>query len=109
MTKLEHLKRSGELLKKIVRCRRKIGRKGTGKKTTERMISTMAIIEHFLPEIKSFDRMQAWISRNGFRSNVEELIPSNKQIWMKELNELVREGDFLQGRTVRKNEIIFNQ
>lgn len=68
------------------------------------MMKTIASIRYLLPQINNFDRMQNWIAQKGVQINICELIPSNKPHWKQELQQLVNDGNFLQGRPVAKTE-----
>jgi hypothetical protein len=46
--------------------------------------------------------MQNWIAQKGMQVNINELIPSNKTHWKTELQQLIAQGNILQGRQVNK-------
>jgi hypothetical protein len=66
------------------------------------MMKTMASIGYLLPQINNFDRMQNWIAQKGMQVKIIELIPSNKLAWKTELQNLIAQGNILQGRAVNQ-------
>lgn len=108
MTKLDHLKASRQFLHKVVNYRKSLIRLNHGKHATESMMKTMASIGYLLPQINNFDRMLNWISQKGMQVNILELIPSNKPTWKTELQNLITEGNILQGRVVNQQQNTVN-
>jgi hypothetical protein len=102
MTKLDHLKACRQFLNKVVNYRRTLIKLNAGKHASENMMKTMASIRYLLPQINNFDRMQNWIAQKGMQVNINELIPSNKTHWKTELQQLIAQGNILQGRQVNK-------
>jgi hypothetical protein len=100
MTKLDHLKACRLFLHKVVNYRKSLIRLNHGKHASESMMTTMASIGYLLPQINNFDRMLNWIAQKGMQVKILELIPSNKTTWKTELQNLITEGNILQGRLV---------
>lgn len=109
MNKLDHLKAATRLIDKIVSHRRYLHRtQKEGKPLTLNMQKTIVEIEYYKPTLwKSFDRMMCWLGQSRVKRNLEELIPSNKETWKTQLQSLIMEGNFLQGRTAKQTKIEF--
>ena len=107
MNKLQHYKMTKLYLRKVMNYRKNLLRLSKGKNATENMIKTIASIDYMLGTIKSFDRMMNYISQKKVQNNIIELIPSNKPGWKVELEHMVFEEQFLQGKVAKQNEINF--
>lgn len=109
MTKLDWLKAAKQLIDKITNHRRYLHRTHKeGKPLTLSMQKTLLEIDYHKPVIyQSFDRMMNWMGQVRVKKNLEELIPSNKECWKTELQALIMEGNFLQGRVAKQSKIEF--
>lgn len=107
MNKLQHLKTCKTYLRKVMKCRRNLLRLGYGKPENPELIKTMSEIDYYLGTIDSFDRMMNYISQQGVKLRIFEIIPKNKNIWRDEYDKLVLHGMILQGKITRQKELAF--
>ena len=82
-------------------------RQGYGKPENPELIKTMSEIDYYLGTIDSFDRMMNYISQQGVKLRIFEIIPKNKNIWRDEYENLVFHGMILQGKITRQKELAF--
>ena len=92
MNKLEHLALCKTYLRKVVAHRRFLSKNKHSKPLTKTMIDTMRHIDYWVPNTRGFDHMWEWMCNHEFKAGVIELIPTNKEIWKYEYDELVKAG-----------------
>ena len=108
MKKLQHMGKAKTFLRKVVNYRRNLLRMNAGKNNNAEMIKTMAETDYFLGTIKSFDQMMNYIGRIEVQQRIKnEIIPKNKKAWCRELDQLVLEGNILQGKIARQMELSY--
>lgn len=96
MNKLQYLQMCKRFLLKIVKYRRQLLAEGAGKPATESMIEVMALIEYWVPQMNSFDRISKYIQRTKIQNGIREIIPSNKKKWSAKLDIFLVEAERLQ-------------
>ena len=108
MNKSDHRKAALTLVEKIANERRRLHRTRQERKPmTLDMVKTLAEIDYFKPKWNDFDNLMNWIGQRRIQKSLENLIPSNKESWKKELQQLVIEGNLLQGRTTKQSKLQF--
>ena len=95
MNKIQFLRSCKRFLLMIVKHRRQLLKYKHGKPATENMIEIMALIEHWVPPMDSFDRIDKYINRAKIQAGVREIIPSNKTKWQEEFDNFLNEAERL--------------
>lgn len=96
MTKLQHLQKAKNYLKKVALHRRKMYQRGVSGRAETVTMHKCVEGALYMSAATSFDSMMDYLKQAKNQREIELLIPSNNQAWRHELNELVREGLFLQ-------------
>ena len=96
MNKIQFLRSCKKFLLMIVKHRRQLLLHKHGKPATESMIEIMALIEHWVPQMNSFDRIAKYIQRTKIQNGVYEIIPTNKAKWQKQFDSFLSEAKRLQ-------------
>ena len=56
----------------------------------------MALINYWVPQMNSFDRISKYIQRTKIQNGLREIIPSNKKVWNQKLDMFLDEAERLQ-------------
>lgn len=102
MDKLQHLRKTKTYLRKIAGYRR-IAMRQSGRKQNELPLQlALHEIDYQVNNLKSFDQMMAYISKQSTRSTVKLIITDKKQEeWLPEFDHLVHLGNVLDGKIIR--------
>ena len=96
MNKIQFLRSCKSFLLMIVKHRRQLLFQKHGKPATESMVEIMALIEHWVPQFDSFDRIVKYIQRTKIQNGVREIIPSKNTEWFKTFDNFLIEAERLQ-------------
>lgn len=87
MSKLEYLKKVKAFLRKVVKYRDFLQKRGLGKLSSQFSKTETANINHALPKLVSCDKVQQYLIRK--EAVIRMLIPTNKHAWFDELHQLL--------------------
>ncbi len=102
MNKIQFLRTTKRFLLQVVAHRQQLLDHRSGKPATETMIEIMALINYWVPQMDSFDRISAYIQRTKIQDGVRELIPKNKERWQTKFSSLLAEAKRLQQPATQK-------
>lgn len=96
MNKIQFLRTCKRFLLLVVKTRQNLIDHEKGKPATESMIEIMALINWWVPQMQSFDRIAKYIQRTKIQNGMRELIPKRNKIWFTKFDMLIAEAERLQ-------------
>lgn len=96
MNKIQFLRQCKSFLLMVVKYRQGLLDHRDGKPASESMIEIMALINWWVPQMQSFDRIAKYIHRTKIQNGVREIIPKNKKRWQDKFTMLIAESERLQ-------------
>lgn len=80
----------------VVKYRQGLHKLRAGKPASKEIIELMVLINFWVPQINSFDRIVKYIHRTKIQNGVREIIPKNKERWQEKFTMLISESERLQ-------------
>ena len=96
MTKIQFLRTTKRFLLQVVKTRQNLIDHDEGKRITNGTREQMELINYWVPQMKSFDRVAKYIQRKKIQEVMRELIPSRNKIWFTKFDMLLVEAKHLQ-------------